>query len=85
MSITAISASHDSDATACTGCEGAKGAPLATFVNIGRAEQIVLCEECGRDLANAVGFMCIRTGGWSKLEPRKRPVSRAAKLKAKSA
>lgn len=32
---------------------------------------IVFCEECGRDLANAVGFMCIRDGGWSKLEPRK--------------
>jgi hypothetical protein len=31
-----------------------------------------LCEECGRDLANAVGFLCVRDGGWSKIEPRKR-------------
>jgi hypothetical protein len=33
---------------------------------------LVLCEECGRDLANAVGFMCIRDGGWNKLQPRSR-------------
>ena len=33
---------------------------------------IALCEVCGRDLANAVGYMCIRDGGWSKLEPRKK-------------
>lgn len=32
----------------------------------------VLCEECARDLANAVGAFCLRAGGWSKLEPRRR-------------
>lgn len=34
--------------------------------------EIVLCEECGRDAANAIGFMCIKDGSWSKLEPRRR-------------
>jgi hypothetical protein len=38
--------------------------------------EFALCEECGRDAANAIGFMCIRDGGWSKLEPRKRKVVR---------
>jgi ribosomal protein S27E len=42
------------------------------FVFVDPSMQIVLCEECGRDLANAVGFLCLRDGGWSKLEPRKR-------------
>jgi len=41
-----------------------------------RVITLVLCAECGRDLANAVGFMCIREGGWSKLEPRKRKAAR---------
>ena len=31
-----------------------------------------VCEECGRDATNAIGFMCARDGGWSKLESRKR-------------
>lgn len=62
--------------TDCAGCGGNKGAPIAGVVSISRCEgdvglSIALCEECGRDLANAVGFMCIRDGGWSKLEPRK--------------
>jgi len=68
----------------CAGCGGKKQQPIATNVQLGDpvwlyeslsfAEVITfaLCEECGRDLANAVGFMCIRDGGWSKLEPRKR-------------
>jgi hypothetical protein len=30
------------------------------------------CEECVRDLANAVGAFCLRAGGWSRLEPRRR-------------
>jgi len=62
-------------AAKCTGCRDAKGAPLAAVVDIGEgkhAKRILLCQQCGRDLANAVGFMCIREGGWSKLEPRKR-------------
>ena len=33
--------------------------------------EIALCQECGRDAANAIGFMCVRDGGWSKLEPRR--------------
>lgn len=73
----ATAASHDDDARECTGCKGAKGAPLAARVHIGNdGVNIVLCEECGRDLANAIGFMCVRDG-WSKLEPRKRRVRRA--------
>ena len=63
----------------CNGCAGAKGAPIATVFSIYRdvsvhsvGTTLVLCEECGRDAANAIGFMCVRDGGWSKLEPRKR-------------
>jgi len=59
----------------CTGCGGTKAAPIATIVSIYHLSlgvTLALCEVCGRDLANAVGFMCIRDGGWSKLEPRKR-------------
>ena len=65
----------DAGASSCAGCAGKKNAPLAAIVRISRPDhgtQLALCEECGRDLANAVGFMCIRDGGWSKLEPRKR-------------
>jgi hypothetical protein len=64
--------------TDCAGCGGSKGAPLACLLNIYRGDiglSIVLCEECGRDVANAVGAMCIKDGGWSKLEPRKRKAS----------
>jgi hypothetical protein len=43
---------------------------------VSRSVQIVLCEECGRDAANAIGFLCLRDGGWSKLEPRKRRAAR---------
>lgn len=59
----------------CTGCAGTKGAPLVTIFSIYHRDvgfTIALCEECGRDSANAIGCMCIRDGGWSKLEPRKR-------------
>lgn len=63
----------------CAGCAGTKKAPIATIFSIYRdvgghsvGITITLCEECGRDAANAIGFMCIRNGGWSKLEPRKR-------------
>jgi hypothetical protein len=59
----------------CAGCAGTKGAPIAAVFSIYHQSigfTIALCEECGRDVANAVGFMCIRDGGWSKLEPRKR-------------
>lgn len=59
----------------CTGCQGSKNAPIASVVAIGET-RLVVCEECGRDLANAVGFLCIRDGGWSKLEPRKRRARR---------
>ena len=65
----------DKPASDCAGCGGTKRAPLATVLSIYRGDlgvTIALCEECGRDVANAVGFMCIRDGGWSKLEPRKR-------------
>ncbi len=65
----------------CTGCGGAKGAPLASVVHVFHDSEdagvsMVLCEECGRDMANAIGFMCIKDGGWSKLEPRKRKAAR---------
>lgn len=69
------------DQNDCAGCNGSKQAPLASIVSIyhepaGLGFTIALCEECGRDLANAVGFTCIRDGGWSKLEPRKRKAVR---------
>lgn len=59
----------------CSGCGGTKTAPIATIVSIYHQSlgiTLALCEECGRDLANAVGFMCVRDHGWSKLEPRPR-------------
>lgn len=69
--ITATVISDGEESLPCTGCLGSKGAPLAGRVTIG-STLMVLCQECGRDLANAVGFLCIREGGWSRLEPRKR-------------
>ena len=69
------------DAAECAGCAGKKLAPVAVVLSIYREAgqhsiglTVALCEECGRDAANAVGFMCVRDGGWSKLEPRKRKV-----------
>ena len=65
----------DKQPTSCAGCGGTKEAPIATILSIYHRDlgvTIALCEVCGRDAANAVGFMCIREGGWSKLEPRKR-------------
>lgn len=59
----------------CSACGDTKGAPIAALVSVyhqGPGVTLALCEVCGRDLANAVGFMCLRDGGWSKLEPRKR-------------
>jgi hypothetical protein len=63
--------------TECAGCGGDKNAPLACVFSIYRGRcnvgiTIALCEECGRDAANAIGFMCIRDGGWSRIEPRKK-------------
>lgn len=81
MAITAEAPNPMAAASSCTGCGGAKGAPLAAVVHIAhhtpeqlmmKGVTITLCQECGRDAANAIGFMCIRDGGWSKLEPRKR-------------
>ena len=67
----------NADPTDCAGCGGAKQAPIAGVLRIRRGHSdvclaIALCEECGRDVANAVGFACMRAEGWSKLEPRKR-------------
>jgi hypothetical protein len=76
--ILATSPGADYEATDCVGCGGTKKAPLACVVSIGHGDKgitLAICEECGRDTANAIGFMCIRDGGWSKLEPRKRKVS----------
>jgi hypothetical protein len=74
--ITALSPASDPVTPAsCAGCGGKKEAPIATIVaiyHLSLGVTLALCEVCGRDLANAVGFMCIRDGGWSKLEPRKR-------------
>lgn len=82
MSVTAETPGPGHESKDCTGCGGSKGAPIATVVYVGSERfapsdpasrgKLVLCEECGRDIANAIGFMCIREGGWSKLEPRKR-------------
>jgi hypothetical protein len=73
-----ISANAPGNSTSkCDGCKGEKAAPLSVIVNLSAGDvDFVLCEECGRDLANAVGFFCVRDGGWSKLEPRKRKASR---------
>ena len=61
---------------ACAGCGGSKQAPIACVLSVLRGDglgvTIAFCEVCGRDAANAIGFMCIRDGGWSKLEPRKK-------------
>ena len=72
-----LSALSEARPTDCTGCGGNKGAPLAGLVRIWRVQadvgiQFALCEECGRDAANAIGFMCVRDGGWSKIEPRRK-------------
>jgi hypothetical protein len=63
-------------AGSCSACAGSKNAPIACTLAFGELGPFALCEECGRDVANAVGFMCVRDGGWSKLEPRKRKVPR---------
>jgi rRNA maturation protein Nop10 len=67
----------------CAGCGGTKKAPIAGIFSIYRdaghlnlGVTLALCEECGRDAANAIGFMCLRDGGWSKLEPRKKRIAR---------
>jgi hypothetical protein len=65
----------DKQPACCSGCGGAKEVPIATILSIYHRDlgvTLALCEVCARDLANAVGFFCIRDGGWSKLEPRKR-------------
>ena len=65
----------DKQAQSCSGCGGTKEAPIATILSVYHHDlgvTIALCEECGRDAANAIGFMCVRDGGWSKIEPRKR-------------
>lgn len=69
----------DKPSSVCAGCGGTKDAPIATIFSIYHHSigvTIALCEVCGRDAANAIGFMCIREGGWSKLEPRKRKPKR---------
>lgn len=69
----------------CVGCGGTKQAPIAVVLAIYRhvaqhslGVTVALCEECGRDAANAIGAMCVRDGGWSKLEPRKRKPAKSA-------
>ncbi len=57
----------------CTACAGKHGKPLSTVVFVGEGDSkpvLVLCSECARDLANAIGFMALRDG-WTKLEARK--------------
>ena len=80
--INARTPTANDDGAICTGCGGEKKAPLATIVFIGNHDggvELTLCQECGRDAANAIGFMCVRDGGWSKLEPRKRKPKTEAK------
>ena len=60
----------DDQRSSCAGCGGTKLAPIATIILVYHSNlgfTLALCEVCARDLANAVGFMCIRDGGWSKL------------------
>jgi len=60
--------------TDCAGCGGSKEAPIAVILSISHRDlgfSVALCEVCGRDVANSVGFMCVRDGGWSRLEPRR--------------
>jgi hypothetical protein len=73
----------DKDVKSCMGCGGAKTAPIATIFSVSHVVgyastgfTFALCEECGRDAANAIGFMCVKDGGWSKVEPRKRKAAR---------
>jgi len=43
----------------CAGCSGAKQAPIAAVLAVydrGLGVTIALCQECGRDVANAVGL-----------------------------
>lgn len=49
-----------------------RAALVAYVADRPRVVSFVLCEECARDLANVVGAFCLRNGGWSRLEPRKR-------------
>lgn len=80
--IDARSPGKNDEGEICTGCHGEKKAPIATIVHIshrGGGVQLTLCQECARDAANAIGFFCIRDGGWSKLEPRKRKTAKTAK------
>ena len=78
MAITANVPAEQMEPARCTGCAGTKNAPIAGVFSIdshapmSTPVKLVLCQECGRDAANAIGFMCIRDGSWSKLEPRKR-------------
>lgn len=72
----------DKSPSDCAGCGGKKEAPIAAIFSIydrSLGFTVALCEVCGRDAANAVGFMCIRDGGWSKIELRKRKSSRRVK------
>lgn len=75
MSVSASTAKLPS--SSCAACRGKKGAPIAGTLCFGEYVPFAFCEECGRDVANAVGFLCIRDGGWSKLEPRKRRAPRS--------
>jgi hypothetical protein len=81
MSVTAVTPGDDERECVekCVGCKGSKGALIAAIVSIGNTSDyhwMYICEACGRDIANAIGAMCLRDGGWSKLEPRKRRRSR---------
>jgi hypothetical protein len=49
-----------------------RAALIAYVADRPRVVSLVLCEECARDLANVVGAFCLRNGGWSRLEARKR-------------
>jgi hypothetical protein len=92
MSIVAETPGPGRERKDCTGCGGAKCAPLAAVVYVGSgrtdttdlATKIVLCQKCARDAANAIAFMCIRDGGWSKLEPKKRKAKSQKKISRRS-
>lgn len=83
--ISAFSPKDEDRDVKCSACDGLKQAPLGCVVYIGLIDKpdtmpaIYLCQTCGRDAANVIGFMCIKEGSWSKLQPRKVKVKKNKK------
>ena len=68
----ALEVAHDALQEQRLEADSLRRAALVAYVaDRPRVVSFVLCEECARDLANAIGFFCLRGGGWSRLEARK--------------